>query len=54
MIKKTMSDIWHETCFQDFPDLPLGDDTSDEDSDDGAGIVMQGGGAKTFKLEVMD
>eukprot|EP00090_Calanus_glacialis_P025407 TRINITY_DN39709_c0_g1_i3.p1 TRINITY_DN39709_c0_g1~~TRINITY_DN39709_c0_g1_i3.p1 ORF type:complete len:610 (-),score=170.36 TRINITY_DN39709_c0_g1_i3:182-1954(-) len=39
--------------YEDFPDLPLGDE-DDSDSDSGTGIVMDGGAAKTFKLEVMD
>ena len=44
----------HKNIFiQDFPDLPLGDE-DDSDSDSGTGIVMDGGAAKTFQLEVMD
>lgn len=40
--------------YEDFPDLPLGSDSSDSDSDGGQGIVVDGGATKTFKLEVMD
>eukprot|EP00092_Neocalanus_flemingeri_P007451 GFUD01008047.1.p1 GENE.GFUD01008047.1~~GFUD01008047.1.p1 ORF type:complete len:659 (+),score=176.58 GFUD01008047.1:50-2026(+) len=38
--------------YEDFPDLPLGDE--DSDSDSGTGIVMEGEAGKPFKLEVMD
>ena len=44
--------IHKNICIQDFPDPSLGDE-DDSDSDSGTGIVMDGGAAKTFMLEVM-